>query len=62
LRTWRHSTLAITAGLTSIRRASLRHAVPRQQPVWHAIGLQNADDLLTLDAGAITPVGDLAVG
>jgi PhzF family phenazine biosynthesis protein len=52
----------ITAGLNLDPTRILRHAVLDNGPVWHAIELQNADDLLTLDAGAITPVGGLAVG
>jgi PhzF family phenazine biosynthesis protein len=57
------STLAaITAGLNLDPTRILRHAVLDNGPVWHAIEMQSADDLLTLDAGAITPVGGLAVG
>jgi PhzF family phenazine biosynthesis protein len=52
----------ITAGLNLDPTRILRHAVLDNGPVWHAIELQNADDLLTLDAGAITPVSGLAVG
>jgi PhzF family phenazine biosynthesis protein len=53
---------AITAGLRLDPTRILRHAVLDNGPVWHAIELQSADGLLTLDAGAITPVGALAVG
>lgn len=57
------STLAaITAGLNLDPTRILRHAVLDNGPVWHAIEMQSAHDLLTLDAGAITPVGGLAVG
>jgi PhzF family phenazine biosynthesis protein len=52
----------ITAGLNLDPTRILRHAVLDNGPVWHAIELQNADDLPTLDAGAITPVSGLAVG
>ncbi|MCF2870304.1 PhzF family phenazine biosynthesis protein [Octadecabacter sp. G9-8] len=38
------------------------HAVLNNGPVWHAIEMADADDLLTLDAGAITPIKGIAVG
>lgn len=38
------------------------HAILDNGPVWHAIEMRNADDLLSLDADAITPVKGLAVG
>jgi PhzF family phenazine biosynthesis protein len=53
---------AITAGLHLDPTRILRHAVLDNGPVWHAIEMQSADDLLSLDAGAITPVSGLAVG
>jgi PhzF family phenazine biosynthesis protein len=53
---------AITTGLHLDPTRILRHAVLDNGPVWHAIEMQSADDLLSLDAGAITPVSGLAVG
>jgi len=38
------------------------HAVLDNGPVWHAIEMTDADDLLTLDASAITPIKGYAVG
>jgi PhzF family phenazine biosynthesis protein len=38
------------------------HAVLDNGPVWHAIEMTDADDLLTLDASAITPLKGYAVG
>ncbi|WP_245540983.1 PhzF family phenazine biosynthesis protein [Octadecabacter antarcticus] len=56
------SLAAITAGLNLDPTRIMRHAVLDNGPIWHAIEMQGADDLLTLDAGAITPVTGLAVG
>ncbi len=53
---------SITASLNLDPTHIVRHAVLDNGPVWHVIEMQSADDLLALDAGAITPVSGLAVG
>ncbi len=53
---------AITSGLNLEPARTLRHAVLDNGPVWHAIEMQSAQDLLSLDASKITPVSGLAVG
>ncbi|HCP82171.1 MAG TPA: PhzF family phenazine biosynthesis protein [Octadecabacter sp.] len=52
----------ITAALNLDPARITRHAVLDNGPVWHAIEMRDADDLLSLDADAITPVKGLAVG
>ncbi len=39
-----------------------RHAVLENGPVWYAIEMADAADLLTLDASAIIPINGIAVG
>lgn len=53
---------AIAKGLNLDPARIKRHAVLDNGPVWHAIEMENVDDLLTLDASKITPVTGLAVG
>ncbi|SMX38141.1 Trans-2,3-dihydro-3-hydroxyanthranilate isomerase [Octadecabacter ascidiaceicola] len=53
---------AITTALNLDPTRINSHAVLDNGPVWHAIEMRDADDLLTLDAVAISPVKGLAVG
>jgi PhzF family phenazine biosynthesis protein len=52
----------IAAGLNIDPASIVRHAVLDNGPVWHAIELQNAGDVLAIDAAAITPIKGYAVG
>lgn len=53
---------AITAGLNLDPARITRHAVLDNGPIWHAIEMMDANDLLTLDAAKIMPIAGLAVG
>lgn len=53
---------AITAGLNLDPSRIKSQAFLNNGPVWHAIELADAGDVLDLDAGAITPIKGIAVG
>jgi PhzF family phenazine biosynthesis protein len=53
---------AIAHGLNLDPARIKLHAVLDNGPIWHALEMEHADDLLTLDASAITPIKGLAVG
>lgn len=53
---------AIVAGLSLDPSRVASRAVLNNGPIWHAIELADATDVLDLDAGSITPVNGLAVG
>lgn len=53
---------AIARGLNLDPTRIKRQAILDNGPIWHAIEMQDAQDLLDLDATAITPVSGLAVG
>lgn len=53
---------AIATGLNLDPTRITAHAVLNNGPEWHAIEMQSAQDLLDLNADAITPVAGLAVG
>lgn len=52
----------IVGGLNLDPHRITRSAVLNNGPIWHAIEMVDADDLLTIDASRITPVNGLAVG
>lgn len=52
----------IVSGLNLDPACIVRHAVLNNGPVWHAIEMADASDVLGVDASAITPINGLAVG
>ena len=53
---------AVTANLRLDPTRIIGHAVLDNGPIWHAIEMQSANDLLMLDVDRITPIKGLAVG